>query len=667
MNRTLVSISAIFLITLVVGSTFYFAPWVFTGQQNTVLSVSSVNINPQGYESADQVKGTYWSVLMTASYDDVVSFYQFDDNEAQKYNPSWQGKDVEVKNTIKIEVDPAQPYYERSITTKSNHVVVPRAYRNYLGPTILAYGRDQGAWKVNALLSNHFETSTSDWQLHTPFTIKVYKNGALVGTQTMDLFGNSAPAQNIALDGKDVTIGSGSQYVTVESLGALTGSASAPNWASVVGWSNQYMYLNSPGIQKALQNPYPSGGGPASTTWMNAEDYQGTYAWYWYGKEASGKHFNWYWQDDGTPCPVQWKFPGVSIEYESILLSGGSTPGWKSDPEQITGYTRVVPIQPVKFPSEEASDRRQYYSLTEYIEKVVAAQKIMSGLMPSWESNVNNVQINSQTGKMRINIPFNYFNPLLVIRISSELANTVVWEPPVANIKIVTPTSGTDFGEVADRKTVSMTLRQDSTVASAGTVNIEPITSGMSWAFEPQAWGTGTLSPGETKTFSFDIVDLTTTEEKTGQFKVTVTNSLGYVTDSATYKVTLLPVGGNNTMLFVRTINKATRVDVAGIHVVVSYNDQTMQKEGYTPITFDFGGTTPYVDVQSVATQDYKAAFDGRQLNFGLNTITLELEPIGYEEPWWIKYWWLIAAIVVVVCVLCVTLYYVRKKRKKRR
>jgi hypothetical protein len=160
---------------------------------------------------------------------------------------------------------------------------------------------------------------------------------------------------------------------------------------------------------------------------------------------------------------------------------------------------------------------------------------------------------------------------------------------------------------------------------------------------------------------------LTTTEEKTGQFKVTVTNSLGYVTDSATYKVTLLPVGGNNTMLFVRTINKATRVDVAGIHVVVSYNDQTMQKEGYTPITFDFGGTTPYVDVQSVATQDYKAAFDGRQLNFGLNTITLELEPIGYEEPWWIKYWWLIAAIVVVVCVLCVTLYYVRKKRKKRR
>lgn len=658
-NQYILAALVLIVIAIIASSSLF--------QQAAVLTAQQINIDSQGYEEGGKVKGTFWSVVMTASMSDQVSFYEFDDSDVPT-GTTWNGKDVEVKNRIRIEVDPAQPYYERSIVRKS-YVVVPDAYRNWVGVASTSYGRDKGTKSTSPLLSNVYETSTSTWELHTPFTLRVYKNGELVGSAQMDLFASGiSPYQNVALDGKDVKIGDTKNYLMFESLGALLGGYESPNWQSVIGWTPQYLYLNSPTVQKAMHSSYPPGDSvSASTSWMNQEDYRGTYAWYWFGEESSSYgDFNWYWRDDGTPCPIQ-NLPNYAWQFVTIL-GEGATPGWVADPEGTTGYQRVIPRQAYKFPTEQPSETQQYYSLTEYLEAVVHAQKV-SELMPSWEPNSNNIHIDSPSGKLRIYLPFNAYNPLFVIRISSELADTVVWEPPVANIKITKvngqatdPNTEIDLGSTGDRKSVSITLQNQGNVTASGTVHCQPIDENASWAFEPQAFGTGPMQPNEERTFDFDVVDLTTTEEGTYKFKVSVYNVLGGLTDYRIFKITLLPRGVGACLLYVNAIDKVTKLDVAGIHATVTYNDQTDSFDGFTPFTHDFEGSTPYVSVVSVETDKYKSAAESKQLEFGVNKITLELEPLDYEETGF--EWWLLLLIFFLIVGGVALLVGARKKRK---
>jgi hypothetical protein len=642
----------------------------FTGM--TMLTAQQINVNSQGYESGGKVKGTFWSILMSASYNDQVSFYQFDDSDVPT-GLTWNGKDVEVKNRIKIEIDPSRPYYERSIVKKS-YQITPKAYRNYVGPSRLVYGRDEGVNEVPALMSDVYETSTSTWELHTPFTLRVYKNDVLVGTQTLDLFASGiAPNINVALNGKDVKIGTTSDYVMFESLGALLGGYESPNWASVIGWSNQYLYLNSPTIQKALHNPYPIGDGQTeSTTWMNAVDYQGTYAWYWYGKEDPDMHWNWYWRDDGTPCPIQ-----AGVGYGTIVQTAGQVRGWKQDPNPPVTYTRVNPIKPVLFPSQEVgSDYTGKYSVTEFLD-IRGAQKIATGsLMPSWEPNPSNIHVDDPKGQLRIYLPYQSYNPLFVIRISSELADTVIWEPLVSNIKFIEVNGRTDttaeveidLGEIADRKSVSFKVRNEGNIAASGTVSVQPIDQNVSWAFEPRAQGTGTMQPGEEKVFTFDVVDLTTTEKGTFKFKAIITNVLGAITDSRTFKATLLPRGVGGVLLYVRAVDKNSTLDVAGHRIVLTFNDATQSREAFTPSTFDFEGATPYVTVTAPETLKYKAASQSKQLEVGLNTITLELEPIGYvPPPGGFDWTWIIVGVIFAVAAVVMVFLYSKNSRLRGR
>lgn len=646
------------LAILLVSAVYYFHPWSLT-----LLSATTINIDQQGGLEGNKLVGTYWSLLMSVDFTDQVGMYTFDDAEAHKTgsSPYWQGKNMTLLNSVKLWIDPGQPYYERPMQLKSSQVT-PKAYQNW---QIVFTGIGRDKWLgVDALYSGHWETITSDWILHTPFTVKVYVNDTLVGQQTIDTIG-TVDTTTIGL-GKEVDVSkSASEYLTITNLGALQTGYTFPIWPGVVWFNNQYFYLNSEAVQKAIHNPYPSGDGGTSDRWgvMPSGSYEDSYAWYWYGGQFSypieGEvKYDAYWRDEGDPKSIN---PAHTPVSPILCIPFDQVGGWADGGGGTGILARVKPVRPVIFDkSSLPSDKQQYMSLVEFLEKRVSAQK---PLMPSWGPDANNIvftKTDEQNGFLRVYLPWNSFTRLIDVRISTELANTIVWQPQVSNIKIVDYLS--DMGEIGERKTASITLRQDSTVPSSGVVEISPITSGLYWDFEPQTFGTGTMQPGETKPFTFDVVNLGQPTRTDFQFKIEVKNSLGQVTDSKTVVGTLLARTPQGSILLVRTIDAETKVPISGIHVIVNYD--TLSKEGWTSggqVAFDFGGGTPSVSISTAETLTYKSATTTKQLAQGQNAVTLELVRQGVtpnEIPWT---WIIIGSLVAV---MTVTIAYLYKKRK---
>jgi len=637
----------------------------YGGLKLTMLSATTINIDQQGGLVGNKLTGTYWSIVMTTDFTDAVGAYTFDDTAAHASGSSawWQGKNVTVLNKIRVEIDPGRPYYERPMQLKSV-LVVPKAYKqtNFV---VGGLQRDTSVF-ANELYTGSWQTITSDWILHTPFTVRVYVNGTLFGEKLIDEIG-AVTTDTIGL-GKDLTIGSGSQYFTITKLGALGTGYTIPIWPGVVWFNNQYFYLNSEAVQKAINcpYPYPQGGGAGI---MTAGTYEDSFAYYWYGGKYDitispiGTYtfdYHNYWGEDGTP----WILASAGGFERGIPYT--QSPGWDDAGGGWNIYDNRKPSvsTPPRFPTDlkPSGKSAMPLSLVEFLEQRTKAQK---PLMPTWEPNVNNVvftQTDAQNGYLRVYLPWNSFSNLIDIRISSELANTIVWEPQVANIKIADCPS--DVGSIGERKTVSLTLKQTSTVASDGYVKLVPITQTLYWSFQPPTFGTGQMIPDESKTFTFDVVNLGQPTDTAFQFKVEIYNSLGQLTDSKTVTGTLLARGQQGSVLVVRTIDKDTKIDVSGIHVIVNYD--TLSKEGWTSggaVSFDFGGGTPIVTISTVETTMYKSATASKALSVGQNEITIELLKQGEPEP--IDWTWLIFAVLITVVIAVVAVIVTKRKGRR--
>lgn len=621
----------------------------------TLISASTINIEQYGGLEGNKLTGTYWSILLAVDYTDQVGLYTFDDAQAHSPVSSyyWQGKNVTVKNKITLEILPGQPYYERPMQLRST-MVVPSARQHWIG--FGSAGRsDENI--AEPLYSGHWETITSDWVLHTPIVVKVYVNNVCVGAADIDTIG-VVDTNTISL-GKEVSVKkSENAYLTITNLGALQTGYTFPIWSGVVWFNNQYFYLNSEKVQRAIHNPYPIGDGQtvatgALTDFMPPSAFEETYAWYWYGQRVDSDLFDWYWKDNGEPCPYH------SLLLGYVFLNPAKSPGWERVSSGIFSDVLKPWGKPPKFPTDNKPSP-DTLSLVEFLEQRALAQK---PLMPSWEPNPNNIkfiQTDIQNGYLRVYLPWGSFVRLLNVRISAELADTVVWEPQVANIKIVDCPS--DIGSIGERKTVSITLRQTSTVTSDGYVKLTPVTSGLYWSFQPPAFGTGPMPPDTSKTFTFDVVNLGQPTDTPFKFKVEVYNSLGQLTDSREVTGTLLARGGQGSVLVVWTIDKETRIYVSGIHVIVNYD--TVSKDGWTSggaVSFDFGGGTPFVTISTVETIEYKSATVTKQLSLGQNEVTIELERKGGGGVNWL---WIIIAACIAITLIAVALTIYAKKRR---
>lgn len=654
-NIATIAVAVIVLLTIVL------AAYIGTPFKMSVISVSTLNIDQSGGLDGTNVRGTFWSIDLLLDTQTIASGYQFtfNDNQAHAYGtPYWQGKNVTIKNEIKVVVTPLQPYYERPMQLRSCEVV-PKAYQNW--GSLVTTDKDIGT-SANALNSGHWETTTSDWILHTPFTVSIYVNGNLFGTKSIDSIGSSSSV-NLAV-GTDLKIGGASDYVTIQSLGAMPTSYSAPIWSSLVWWSSQYFFLNSEAVQNAIHNPYPIGDGLSPDVRKEMTHTSGatsTYAFYWYAMQTTGEVCWNYWSKDGTPYPARATSgsPPVSLDFNKV-------PGWADGGGGFNILWRLKPSisTPPLFPtSPKPSKSFNALSLIEYLQQIT---KAIRPSMPSWNPDYGSIPFgwnNSTNGYIRIYLPWGSFLPKARILISSDLADTIVWQPKVSNIKITS--CPTDIGSVSDTYTVPITLQQTSTAASSGYVKLVGKSSDFI-SFSPPVFGTGVMQPSQQLQFSFTLTNLGEPSDTDTSFVVQVWNSNpiqgDQMTDSKTVKVRLLQRGTQVTILQVYVIDGDTLLYLSGIRVVVNYEQQS--KEGFTSsgvATFEFGSASPYVTVTTVPDVNYKnATSQSMQLSKGPNAITLKLYKGAVPPPFpWI---WIVLIVIVIVAVSIVVFATMRRR-----
>lgn len=134
------------------------------------------------------------------------------------------------------------------------------------------------------------------------------------------------------------------------------------------------------------------------------------------------------------------------------------------------------------------------------------------------------------------------FAVLILVTIFSIPLVNATWQPTVGNFRI---TNFPDFGEVADTKTLTLTI---TCIEGGGSAQISFTTepNGVPISFTPNS-GTPSLSEGESYTHDFDILNLGTETNLDFGINATVNNSLGEITDTKTAYGTLLEKTGEPT------------------------------------------------------------------------------------------------------------------------
>ena len=598
----------------------------------TLLSVSEIKVEPQGYEGADgEWKGSFWSILMTTDFTDTVGAYKFDESEAEKGDDTVDGEKLVPQSSIEIKIDPHQPYYERPLEIKST-TVTPKTYG--------AWANMWGQWgkkkdvSIDPVYSGHYEFGTGDWTLHTPFTVTVLKNGVSIGSETIDTVGGV----------QTVKIGSGSEYVTITDLGKLGTGYGEPQIGNVLYFADDAIFKADTYARNLIK--YDGTGSLEEMEGWGDDIYRSTgesFSVYWFGDARWGT----YGDDDKSPCGfTYWDRMTPELYKEDELGGWGYLSDWSRKPIAPP----ILVGDKADLPDVKNDDKSRYKCLTEYL----SYKGVKDVTYPSWLSK----REVTDDLKMRLYLPFSSANSLIKIQISTELADTIVWQPQVANIKII---SFPDLGDISDRKTSYVEVKQESTVASAGTIwlTVDPATAPLS--VNPITIGTGTMQPGETKKIPYEILNLGWSEETKLDCTITaeVTNSLGDVTDTATATFSLLQKGVGETTLTVYTLDKETLEYVSGITVTATYDSES--KSGITSdgsISWSFGAVQPSVTVTSAETAKYQSASETELLTAGPNSITLELVKHGEEAPWWEEYWWVIVlAIAVVIVIILIVVY----------
>jgi len=634
----------------------------YGGVKLTMLSASTINIDPGGYLSGTNLKGTYWDIGMLVDFTDQVDTYQFDDTQAHsaQSSPYFDGQNVTVKNTITIKITPSRPYIERpmklTITT-----VVPGACQNWA--TLVASGRDSSIGVVNDYKPMRWETTTSDWILHTPFTIEAFVNGVSRGAKYIDSVGTTTTT--VISAGQSEHWGTGvDDSIYVQDLGKIGSGYTMPNWYSLEWFSKQYFFYRDSGVIHALTNPYPIGdGSSASVGWMTGS-YENTFAYYWYGMGGTSTDYTGYWKDTGQP------FPCTSDKGDGagFVISYTQNSGWMDGGGDIGIWWRRIPFSsgPPTFPTEAKPSGKSIsvHSLVEYLQQDIGASVPSP---PSWDPNLDNLGFtvdpsDSSLGWLRDYLPWGSYSSNINILISTALADTVVWQPQLGNFKITSCPS--DIGSVGDKKTVSITVQQTADVTASGTVTLMPITQGLTWSILPPAWATAPLSQGQLQTFNFVVENLGQPVDADFKIRVDAANSLGTITDTKEITGKLLAYSVTGSVLVVKTIDINTKIAISGIHVIVNWETQGVN--GWTAnglVSFDFKGATPSVTIATEQNSLYKSASTVVQMHTGETDVTLELVPLGQVPP---QDWtWLVLVVLITVVIAVVAVIMTKRKRRR--
>ena len=596
-KKTIVTV-ALILITITVVAVFLATP-----PKLTIIAVSQIKIEPKGYENPQtgEWEGTYWVVTAVTDISDEIAFEKILENGTEA---TIDDKKVVTKSTISIKLDPHRPYWEMPLTWEPV-TVYPKTYQS--AGRAWWFSREEDVY-VPAVNLQVYRFARDYWEAHTPFTISVYKDDKLIGSQFVDTVGGT----------ETVTIVNPSdpkEQITITNLGKI-GAA-------------YQITLGRLALIEGLTYAYDENVVEHILRYDSTSD---SFSCYWFGPPTKDNDYN-RWKDIGCPIGL-WIDTGVLGDYVAGVVSA---PGWEDKTE--IGTYRAKP--------KAAS----FNDIISYVEKFYHRQKI-----DIWGEGAELVD-----NKLRVYLPYGAMSSLITIRVSSELADTVVWRPPVANIKVsIYPT---DLGEIGEERSFMVVFKQESTERSTGRIDLTFEPENLPVAVIPDTLNP-TLDPGATLSQYFTLKNLGAGERTSGTLVITCRELVtGSITDQARISFTLLPRAQNATTLEVYTIDKETGEKISGIPVVLRYDTKSDLK--YTDqgvAIWDLGGFTGMVSVTTGETAIYKSASATKTITPGtINTITLYLEKYG-EAPPQPPIWMYIAIGAIVVCVVLIV-YYIYRRR----
>jgi len=608
-----------------------------------ILSVSQIYVEPKGYEDpvTHEWKGSFWVVLATSSTTDNYLFYKFDKSESeQPYADNKINDKTLIPNaTIRVTVTALQPYWKIDLV-KRTYVVFPKTYGTWINKALPAdasgqYGKLTDKY-VEPLTVDVWET-TGTWEHHAPFKIVVEKTGDynwISEPVLVDLVGASA---NIPVT---ITSPNGEKMI-VKLQGLLETGYGQPTWSELMIFSSDYVFEGSEYLRAVIS--------------YDEDDM--SYSNYWFG---GGKHYTVStsfgeeiverWPDDNSPAH---HYIENSWPYNHFPVPDDAFPG-NDRADDLFNY-KVVPRRPKDAFTNDPNANPYGKSLIRYLIEDAKANKVNPDL---WNKGV---EITKNT--LKIYQPIGSVSWLYTLWISTELADTVVYQPTAANGKITSIkwlSSGTGYAEIGGKDIALVTVKQFSPDSSR--VIVEASTSTSLAKITPESDST-ILDPNEERTFSFIVENLGAESVTSGQITFKVYNDLGSLTDSSSLDFKLLPTGVGDTILTVYTVDAKTKEKVSGVFASIAYGADADTKATVNGMaTFNLGSYQGTVQISIAETEKYKSASTSIRVQSGQNTAYIELlEKVSPEPPWYIKYWWVIVIAISVVVTILVTMVFLKK------
>ena len=616
-----------------------------------ILAVSKIYIEstPSAYEdpSTHEWKGSYWVVLATTTTRKKILSYKFNKSETEQpyADNTVNGKTLIPQATITVTIEALQPYWSIPLK-KVTYEVFPKTYGMWMNKFWMQPNKMTDVY-VEPFTVEVWEFAGS-WKHHAPFKITVEKRGDYYWKteKTIDLVGASATIPITLTSPQGETL-------IIQLQGLLNTGYGQPLWDDLIIFSKEWVFKGSEYLRNIIR--------------YDAHDL--SYSNYWFGGgnvyKAHRDPFNGYyyeewswrvrrWADDGSPAHYFYD------EYDYLPVVGFNFPVWGDEfpgvyrADTLTDYI-VKPLRPKDAFTVGVNTNPPAKSLVEYLASL---------------PDIDTVDLNELYGKdfeittdnrLVIWQPIGAVSWLFTLKISTELADTIVYQPVVGNGKIVSTrwlSSGTGYTKIGGKDVAYVTVKQLGTGRSRLTVTATTSTSKIS--ITPSS-DSVILDPNEEYTFAFTVENLGVSTETAGEITFKVYNDLGTETDSSKMAFTLLPTGVGDTILTVYTVDAETKTKVSGIYVIIQYGSETDAKATVDgAATFNLGSYQGTVQISTAETAKYNSASKSVNVQSGYNTAIIELSQKEEPEPipWYLEYWWLlvilfsaIASILAVVAV----------------
>ena len=631
MKKSLAAL-AVLLIVLMVGGIVVavYDPSLlnqFTGKQDTTLSINSINVEPQ--DSAHLVGNEYYG-----SFWDIVTYVNANDDLAgvilpkgQTGSVTYQGAVTALQTGAKIEIkiDPQQPYLLHDLQEK-----VPVAAPSAIGPsgsTASQFNLDYYDW-------------SGTWQIYTPFLVSIYKDGVLIGSETINEQGSN----------QIQTISTSEGPITIQNLGTLGNNYLKPDMPSQIAIfkGGPYVY-DWTQIQSLLSG--------ASSTYSN----------YWYGSNRDSQN--------------RAIFPGGS---PSLLA------GWEAQSGD-TFNTKVKPIAPVTYSGDKSnlpSDKKTFLSVTEWLQSR-GIQNLASTIFDSqatgdsgamWQKISMVTDSNNQQIAIRLDVPWGAFGtPEVNIRIPTELADTFVERTIVTNTQVSATweSTGTKYCDVYGANRIAVVLTNTASVT--GSTYLTASSANGKLDVTPLQMTVNNLAQNVPQTVYFDVTNLgVLTETDNIPITITASNTVsGTPTGSDIVYGTLKPtLTTGTTTLLLNVVEKDTNTLIPSLQLSVQYGNQAPTEftdaNGQVTMTLTTPQGGAYTGQVTVTSAD-TAVYNSTQATYTLNsatayTFTLEVPRKDTNYGGGASFNWILVleliGIVAAIAVLAGAGFAVHKKMK---